>query len=498
MIRTRAQAFPRLAAAAAVSAVAFCGCGKDGGPAPEPEPDYDAIDPIVYSDHVQPIFDRSCNTTYCHNAADAIAGLDLSSYDALAAGSDFGAMVVPAKPRLSHLYLHLTGDIEPRMPLGLNPLSDSAQRLFQRWIEAGAPFDDGRPMDADVTRKAFVACQGENSIAVIDMDTGLLARVFDVDQPHSVYVDRTAKRLYVARLQTASDNVHVYDAETYALLGSGRAGTFPALLGLTADRSQLWITNFTGFGDDDNAVRICDPQTLLEIVPNGLTAPNTEQPHGLAIGQRDHAFGARFVYVTNILTDNVSVFVQNGPNGPEFDTVVPLPTLLGIVQQPQQCVLSPLEDYLFVSALEADRVYVMRTFDNVFVATIQVGNGPWHIALSPDGGELWVSNWLGNSVSVIDVASPESPVMIEQNLAPPNPRTPGQSAIVRPIGIAFTPDGSQVWVAGANDDGSGAGHHPPPAGERPPGTVAAFDASTRTLLYVTEVPNFSRSVSFLP
>jgi YVTN family beta-propeller protein len=496
MIRTRAQAFPRLAAIAAAAAIA--GCGDSGGGGPEPEPDYDAIDPIVYSAHVQPIFDRSCNTTYCHNAADAVAGLDLSNYDALAAGSDFGAMVVAGKPKLSHLYLQLTGDMQPLMPLGLSPLSDSKLRLFRRWIEAGAPFDDGRPMDADVVRKAFVACQGENSIAIIDMDTGLLARVFDVDEPHSVYVDQTAKRLYVSRLETASDNVHVYDAETYELLTTGRAGTFPALLGLTEDRSQLWITNFTGFGDDDNAVRICDPETLSEIVPNGITAPNTEQPHGLAIGKRDHAFGARFVYVTNILSDNVSVFVQNGPNGPEFDTVVPLPSFPGTLQQPQQCVLSPLEDYLFVSALEADRVYVMRTSDNAFVATIQVGDGPWHVALSPDGGELWVSNWRGNSVSVIDVASPESPVMIEQNLAPPHPRIAGQPAVVLPIGIAFTPDGSQVWVAGTNQDESGAGHHPPPAGERAPGTVAVFDAATRQLVEVVEVPNFSRSVSFLP
>jgi DNA-binding beta-propeller fold protein YncE len=88
--------------------------------------------------------------------------------------------------------------------------------------------------------------------------------------------------------------------------------------------------------------------------------------------------------------------------------------------------------------------------------------------------------------------------MIEQNLAPPNPRAPGQSAIVRPIGIAFTPDGTQVWVAGANDDESGSGHHPPPEGEKAPGTVAVFDAATRQLVAVAEVPNFSRSVSFLP
>jgi YVTN family beta-propeller protein len=184
---------------------------------------------------------------------------------------------------------------------------------------------------------------------------------------------------------------------------------------------------------------------------------------------------------------------------PAFDTVVPLPPPPGnFLQQPQQCVLSPLEDYLYVSALGSDRVYVMRTWDNVFVATIEVGDAPWHLTIAPDGGQLWVANWLGNSVSVIDVGSPESPVTIERDLAPPHPRNAALRAIVRPIGIAFTPDGSQVWVASANDDESGAGHHPPPAGEKAPGSVAVFDPLTRRVLHVVEVPNFSRFVSFLP
>ena len=184
MIRSSWQAFRRAprAVIAWTAAASLAGCGDDpAGPDSDPI-DYDAINPIVYSQHVQPIFDQSCNTTHCHSAADAIAGLELTSYTKLAAGSDYGAMVIPFNPNLSHLYLHVTGLITPQMPQGRDPLSDSAQRLFKRWIEAGAPNDDGRPMDADVTRKAFVACQGENAVAVIDMDTGLTVRVIDVDQ----------------------------------------------------------------------------------------------------------------------------------------------------------------------------------------------------------------------------------------------------------------------------------------------------------------------------
>ena len=44
----------------------------------------------------------------------------------------------------------------------------------------------------------------------------------------------------------------------------------------------------------------------------------------------------------------------------------------------------------------------------------------------------------------------------------------------------------------------GSGHHPPPEGEKNPGSVAVFDALTREVLSVAEVPNFARFVSFLP
>jgi len=489
MIRTTTQGFRcPVVLPLGVALAGLVGCGEGSGPGPEP--DYDAIDPIIYSQHVQPIFDVSCATAFCHDNRTSIAGLNLTSYARLAEGSDYGAMVIPGPPTYSHLYLHLTGAITPQMPQGRDPLSAPAQRMFGRWIAAGAPFDDGLPMDAHATRKAFVACQGENAIAVIDMDTELVARVFEVDEPHSVLVDPVSERLYVSRLVTASDNIHVYDARTYALVATGRAGTFPALLGLSPDRSQLWITNFTGFGDSDNAVRVCHPETLAELVPNGITAPNVEQPHGLAI-----APSGSYVYVTNILTDNVTVFTQHPP---AFDALVALPRVTGVVQQPQQCLLSPDEEYLYVSTFQSNRVYVMRTATQEFLTHVETGAGPWILTLSPDGSQLWVANWGGNSVSVIDVSNPESPQVLVRDLAPPHPVDGSRPALVRPIGIAFTPDGSRVYVTNANDDGSGSGHHPPPAGEKPPGSVAIFDPTTRRVLTVAEVPNFSRFVSFLP
>jgi YVTN family beta-propeller protein len=452
--------------------------------------DYDAIHPVVYSRDLVPIISRSCSTMPCHSVNNAAAGLSLADYDDLAKGSRFGAIATPFAPGFSQLYLTLTGSTGPSMPFGQPPLPSGAVRMFHRWIDSGARADDGSILYSDVARKAFVSCQGENTIAVVDIETHRLARLLAVDTPHSLLVDTVARRLYVSRLVTASDNVHVYDAETYELVTSGRAGTFPAMMALSSDRSQLWVTNFTGFGDDDNAVRVLDPTTLEEIVPGGITAPSVEQPHGVAV-----ASSSRFVYVTNILTDNVSVLSQD-PIG--FDTLVPLPAVPGRLQQPLACKLAPAEDYLYVSALGSDRVYVMRVSDHAFVATVQTGDAPWHLTVSPDGSQLWVANWLGSSVTVINVTNPESPVVVEPSLAPANPVDGVRPAVMRPIGIAFSPDGTEVYVTSANDDDGPSGHYPPPAGEKNPGLVTVFDPATRQVVSVTEVPNFARFVDFLP
>lgn len=496
MIPLRMQAFARRVNPVFIGllalAVAFTGCGDGGTSPPPPEPiDYDAIDPVIFSQHIQPIFEVSCNTAACHNDADAdlvASGLRLTSYSNLAMGSRFGTQVIPFRPDRSHLYLHLTGDLAPRMPLALDPLSDGAIRMFKRWIDRGAPNDDGSVMYSEVTRKIFVACQGENAVAVLDLDTGRLIRLITVDQPHSIFVDTNTRRLYVTRFETANNNVEIFDADTYELIRFAKAGTFPALLGIPHGTSQLWVTNFDATATADNKVRVLDPETLEQITSFDLPV---SQPHGLAMSSD----GTR-VYVTNIGSSDISIFGTDPPR--VLEPRIALPTVAGIPnQQPQQCILSPDGSHLYVSALGADMVHVLEIATLEWKTSVAVGDGPWHMAISPATNELWVPNWLGESVSIISLANPDAPVQ-QMELRAQNPIDVSRSAFQRPIGIALAPDGAYMYVANTNDNQSGQGHHPPPGGQKQPGSVAKIDIATRTVVQVEEVPNFARFVTFLP
>ena len=90
-----------------------------------------------YAD-VQAIFAERC--TLCHTGQGAPLGLDLTTYDAVMAGSVNGPVVVPNDPDASELVRRIRGTSTPRMPLAGPPfLSDEQIGTIERWIGAGAP-----------------------------------------------------------------------------------------------------------------------------------------------------------------------------------------------------------------------------------------------------------------------------------------------------------------------------------------------------------------------
>ncbi len=159
-------------------------CERDLGA--EPEDDYDKIGTIVYSRHVQPLFTRKCATSGCHDAATAAEDLVLSSWESLIRGSGHGAMVIPFRPDKSHLIFHINSDTtvapvaEPRMPPDTS-LSKDEVAFLMRWIKEGAKNDfDQVPYSMVSAGKVYVTNQGDDEVAVIDVESNLLIRMVSV------------------------------------------------------------------------------------------------------------------------------------------------------------------------------------------------------------------------------------------------------------------------------------------------------------------------------
>lgn len=67
------------------------------------------------------------------------------------------------------------------------------------------------------------------------------------------------------------------------------------------------------------------------------------------------------------------------------------------------------------------------------VSSIEVGKGPWYVAVTPDGHKAYISNQWSNDVTVVNL---ETMKIIATIMVGPQPRS-----------IAITPDGSKAYVA---------------------------------------------------
>lgn len=89
-----------------------------------------------FSLQVHPLLRAKCGG--CHGTAKQ-GGLNLSTWAGLLAGGSSGPAIVPGKSAESLLLLRVTGEREPRMPLGGELLGDRDVAMLKRWIDAGAP-----------------------------------------------------------------------------------------------------------------------------------------------------------------------------------------------------------------------------------------------------------------------------------------------------------------------------------------------------------------------
>ena len=94
---------------------------------------------VSYYDDVRPVIQRACQG--CHQPATKMGGLVLTSYPEIVRGGQRGPIFKEGSPAKSSLIGHLTGEKEPRMPMGQDHLPAEEIELFRRWVQQGAKDD---------------------------------------------------------------------------------------------------------------------------------------------------------------------------------------------------------------------------------------------------------------------------------------------------------------------------------------------------------------------
>jgi YVTN family beta-propeller protein len=219
-------------------------------------------------------------------------------------------------------------------------------------------------------------------------------------------------------------------------VGEVKAGNFPHEGVLSWDGRWLYVTDngvlwMTDEGEGDNTVTVIDvgamrkagtidlgpfrrPHGIALDASSGRLLVTTERPHGLLMidaaarkvlrdydvkGKSPHMVtlgpGGQWAYVSNTDSDAVAaVHLKTGQ-------VKLIPTAGG----PQGGVQAPGGDRLYVVCGRGNRITVIDTAHQEAAGTIQTGQGPGRIAMTPDGKTL-VYNLQGDqAVGFADVAS---------------------------------------------------------------------------------------------
>lgn len=187
--------------------------------------------------------------------------------------------------------------------------------------------------------EVYVVNSGSGTVSVIDAEKNAVVSTIGVHSlPYSIDVSSDGEHAYVAN--SGSNNVSVLDLRTrreVAVVGTGEA---PAAARIAADGNALVVTNRAG-----NSVSIIDPKTLRirSIFPGCAGATDA-----------------------SILPDSSKVFVA--------------------------CSAS---HYVMAIALANSE------HGDQLLTMLHVGQTPVHLALKPDGGEIFVSNFDSNTISEI-------------------------------------------------------------------------------------------------
>ena len=261
--------------------------------------------------------------------------------------------------------------------------------------------------------------------------------------------------------------VSVLDGESYALVKQIRTAARPRHLRFTPDRSRIYVA--CGDGDAIDVIDVARLELVDRIGPIGDPEAFEFSPDGetLYISLEDDAqlgilnlrayFAGREekpeLTVAEITEgddddDDDEEDEENGEEDEEEEgeddgngVGIEGMSTVEVGEEPEGILVSPDGKTVFVTSEVANMVHVVDTASASIRANIVAGNRPRRFALIPGGDSLWVTNELSGSVSVVDLDTMQVTDTVEFKPKGFRPED------VTPVGITMTRDGETAFVA---------------------------------------------------
>ncbi len=237
--------------------------------------------------------------------------------------------------------------------------------------------------------EVYVVNAGDGTVSVIDAQKNTVAATIPVHrEPYFIDVSADGHRGYVAN--SGSNNVSVLDLDSRKEIAAIGTGEAPGMARISPDNHTLLVTNRQG-----GSVTLIDPATfkVRSVFPNCPGATDA-----VILPDSSKGFiacsGGHQVMVLALARKDAATELENSDHLLDF---------LDVGQSPVNLALKPDGGEIFVSNFDSDTISEIATGANEVGGASLIGTHPSHGIVSPDNATLWVSNFSANTVGVYSI-----------------------------------------------------------------------------------------------
>jgi YVTN family beta-propeller protein len=261
--------------------------------------------------------------------------------------------------------------------------------------------------------EVYVVNTLSGSVSVIDADSNRVVATIPVHRlPRAIAVDATGHRAYVAN--SGSNTVSILDLDRRREIGVAGTGEQPGFLRISPDGRTLVVTN--GLSGSVSLFNIAPSEPTTPQNPTNPT-PRPAPPLHLRAAFPNCPGATDAV----ILPDSSKAFIAcsdghqvmaiglaaapgswDAKQNPSLTTDRML-TLLDVGATPIHLAMKPDGGEVFVSNFDSDSVSEIETPMNEVGTTFPIGSKPAYGIVSGDNSTLWVSNFAADSISIYSI-----------------------------------------------------------------------------------------------
>ena len=251
-----------------------------------------------------------------------------------------------------------------------------------------------------VRNEVYVANSGSDSITVIDAESNAVVRTIGVHHtPYSVAVAPDGKRAYVAN--SGSNTVSVIDLDQRREIGVAATGEAPGVVRVASDNRSLVVSN-----------RVAGSISVYSIHPNDAAHP---------LELRDSFSGCPGATDVAILPDSSKAFVAcsgghsviavwlaadpDSWRGKQDATLQhdQMLCLLDVGKTPTHLAVKPDGGEIFSTNFDSDSISEISSWTNEVSGTYVVGSKPSSAIVSRDDSSLWVTDFGSDSTTMYSI-----------------------------------------------------------------------------------------------